>query len=156
MSDTLQLRPDATEALTAALQQRILVIDGAMGTMVQRHKLEEEHYRGTRFADWPTDVKGNNDLLVLTQPDIIRDIHLAYLEAGADIVETDTFNAQQVSLTDYGMQELAYEFADVLAWLATIANVAKVDLQQAVLDKYGKGCPGCGQMVCTCGTEEKP
>ena len=113
MSDTAQptqnLRPDATEALTAAMQQRILVIDGAMGTMVQRYKLEEEHYRGERFADWPSDVRGNNDLLVLTQPDVIRGIHTAYLDAGADIVETDTFNAQQVSLADYGMQELAYE-----------------------------------------------
>ncbi|QDP96765.1 methionine synthase [Microlunatus elymi] len=118
MLDNAELRPDATADLTAALQLRILVLDGAMGTMVQRHKLEEEHYRGDRFADWPRDVKGNNDLLVLTQPQIIRDIHTAYLEAGADIVETDTFNAQQVSLADYGMQELAYELNVAAARLA--------------------------------------
>ncbi|MEP6853564.1 MAG: methionine synthase, partial [bacterium] len=104
--------------MTALLQQRLLVIDGAMGTLVQRHQLEEEHYRGERFADWPSDVKGNNDLLVLTQPDIIRGIHSAYLDAGADIVETDTFNAQRVSLADYGMQELAYEMNVAAARLA--------------------------------------
>ncbi|WP_375481313.1 methionine synthase [uncultured Jatrophihabitans sp.] len=115
---TTALRPDATDELTSALQTRLLVIDGAMGTMVQRHKLEEEHYRGERFADWPSDVKGNNDLLVLTQPDIIRGIHTEYLEAGADIVETDTFNAQKISLADYGMQELAYEMNVAAARLA--------------------------------------
>ncbi|SDT45635.1 methionine synthase [Microlunatus soli] len=118
MSVAPNLRPDATAELTAALEQRILVIDGAMGTMVQRHKLEEEHYRGERFADWPSDIKGNNDVLVLTQPQIIRDIHDAFLQAGADIVETDTFNAQQISLTDYGMQELAYELNVAAARLA--------------------------------------
>ncbi|WP_375499086.1 methionine synthase [uncultured Jatrophihabitans sp.] len=115
---TAALRPDATDELTAALRERLLVIDGAMGTMVQRHKLEEHHYRGKRFADWPSDVQGNNDLLVLTQPDIIRGIHTEYLEAGADIVETDTFNAQKVSLADYGMQDLAYEMNVVAAQLA--------------------------------------
>jgi 5-methyltetrahydrofolate--homocysteine methyltransferase len=92
-----------------ALQQRILVIDGAMGTMIQRYKLGEADYRGDRFADWPSDLKGNNDLLCLTRPDIIRAIHLEYLEAGADIIETNTFNAQAVSMADYAMSELAYE-----------------------------------------------
>jgi len=91
------------------LKERILVIDGAMGTMIQRHKLTEADYRGTRFADWPSDLKGNNDLLCLTQPDIIKNIHLQYLEAGADIIETNTFNAQAVSMADYNMSELAYE-----------------------------------------------
>ncbi len=91
-------RPDATDDLRAALEQRLLVIDGAMGTMVQRYQLQEEQYRGERFADWPSDLRGNNDLLVLTNPDLIREIHRAYLDAGADIVETDTFNAQRVSL----------------------------------------------------------
>lgn len=91
------------------LNERILVIDGAMGTMIQRHKLTEADYRGERFKDWPSDLKGNNDLLCLTQPQIIRGIHLEYLEAGADIIETNTFNAQKVSLADYGMQSLAYE-----------------------------------------------
>ena len=79
-----------------ALQEHILVIDGAMGTMIQRYKLTEADYRGTRFADWPSDLKGNNDLLCITRPDIIEAIHLEYLEAGADIIETNTFNAQAV------------------------------------------------------------
>ncbi|MDH3561213.1 MAG: homocysteine S-methyltransferase family protein, partial [Gammaproteobacteria bacterium] len=91
------------------LKQRILFLDGAMGTMIQRHKLEEADYRGERFADWGSDLKGNNDLLVLTQPQIIRDIHRQYLEAGADIIETNTFNATRVAMADYGMEELAYE-----------------------------------------------
>jgi len=91
------------------LQQRILIIDGAMGTMIQRHKLTEADYRGERFKNWPSDLKGNNDLLCLTQPQIIKEIHKQYLEAGADIIETNTFNAQKISLADYHMQELAYE-----------------------------------------------
>ncbi|MGL4596802.1 MAG: homocysteine S-methyltransferase family protein, partial [Bacteroidia bacterium] len=91
------------------IKKRILVIDGAMGTMIQRHKLEEADYRGARFADWKHDLKGNNDLLVLTQPQIILDIHRAYLDAGADIIETNTFNAQVISLADYKMESLAYE-----------------------------------------------
>jgi 5-methyltetrahydrofolate--homocysteine methyltransferase len=77
------------------LNERILIIDGAMGTMIQRYKLEEADYRGDRFKDWPSDVKGNNDLLCLTQPDIIKSIHKEYLAAGADIIETNTFNAQR-------------------------------------------------------------
>nr|MBA2761142.1 homocysteine S-methyltransferase family protein [Segetibacter sp.] len=81
----------------------------AMGTMIQRYKLEEADYRGDRFKDWPSDIKGNNDLLSLTQPQIIKEIHMQYLEAGADIIETNTFNAQKVSLADYGMESLAYE-----------------------------------------------
>jgi len=91
------------------LEKRILIIDGAMGTMIQRYKLAEDDYRGERFKDWPSDLKGNNDLLSLTQPHIIKEIHKQYLEAGADIIETNTFNAQKVSLADYGMQALAYE-----------------------------------------------
>ena len=91
------------------LNHRILIIDGAMGTMIQRYKLSEEDYRGERFKDWPSDVKGNNDLLCLTQPNIILEIHKQYLEAGADIIETNTFNSQRVSLADYGMESLAYE-----------------------------------------------
>jgi 5-methyltetrahydrofolate--homocysteine methyltransferase len=91
------------------LEKRILIIDGAMGTMIQRYKLNEADYRGERFKDWPSDIKGNNDLLCLTQPQIIKEIHKQYLEAGADIIETNTFNAQKVSLADYGMQSLAYE-----------------------------------------------
>ncbi len=91
------------------LEQRILVIDGAMGTMIQRYKLEEKDYRGERFAAWHTDVKGNNDLLCLTQPQIIKAIHKEYLAAGADIIETNTFSSTSIAQADYDMQSLAYE-----------------------------------------------
>jgi len=91
------------------LEDRILVLDGAMGTMIQQYKLTEQDYRGERFRDWPSDLKGNNDLLCITQPRVIVDIHKAYLEAGSDIIETNTFNAQAVSLEDYGMSSLAEE-----------------------------------------------
>jgi 5-methyltetrahydrofolate--homocysteine methyltransferase len=97
------------KTISDTLKERILIIDGAMGTMIQRYKLEEADYRGERFKDWPSDLKGNNDLLCLTQPHIVKEIHKKYLEAGADIIETNTFNAQKVSLADYGMQSLAYE-----------------------------------------------
>jgi 5-methyltetrahydrofolate--homocysteine methyltransferase len=91
------------------LEKRILVIDGAMGTMIQRHKLEEADYRGERFKDWHTDVKGNNDLLCITQPGIIKGIHKQYLAAGADIIETNTFSSTVIAMADYDMQSLAYE-----------------------------------------------
>ena len=109
---------DVRKVIQDKLKDRILIIDGAMGTMIQRHKLEEKDYRGERFKDWPIDVKGNNDLLVLTQPDIIEGIHREYLDAGADIIETNTFNSQRVSLADYHMEELAYELNVVAARLA--------------------------------------
>ncbi|WP_028007261.1 methionine synthase [Solimonas flava] len=108
----------SAQKLLDALQRRILVLDGAMGTMIQTYKLGEADYRGARFADWPRDLKGNNDLLVLTQPDIIRAIHGEYLAAGADIIETNTFNAQKISLADYGMEPLAYEMNLAAARLA--------------------------------------
>ena len=92
-----------------ALANKILVIDGAMGTMIQRHKLTEADYRGERFKDWHSDVKGNNDLLCITQPDIIIGIHKLYLEAGADIIETNTFSSTVIAMADYDMQSLAYE-----------------------------------------------
>jgi len=95
--------------LRRELEHRILVLDGAMGTMIQRHKLTEKDYRGERFANWESLVKGNNDLLILTQPDIIRSIHAEYLDAGADIIETNTFNAQRISMGDYGMGEFVRE-----------------------------------------------
>ncbi len=95
--------------LELLLARRILVLDGAMGTMIQAYALGEADFRGDRFRDWPRDLRGNNDLLSLTQPDIIRAIHAAYLEAGADILETNTFNSTRISLADYGMEELAYE-----------------------------------------------
>jgi 5-methyltetrahydrofolate--homocysteine methyltransferase len=95
--------------IKSALESRILIIDGAMGTMIQRYKLEESDYRGERFRDWPSDVKGNNDLLSLTRPDIIGSIHREYLEAGADIIETNTFSSTAIAQADYNMQSLAYE-----------------------------------------------
>ncbi|MGB5395737.1 MAG: homocysteine S-methyltransferase family protein, partial [Gammaproteobacteria bacterium] len=108
----------------AALEQRILLLDGAMGTMIQRHKLGEAEYRGERFADWPSDLKGNNDLLTLTQPQIIRDIHTAYLQAGADIIETNTFNATRVAMADYAMESISYELNVAAAKLAREATDA--------------------------------
>lgn len=103
------IRPDCTDELAATLRRRIMVIDGAMGTAIQRDRPDEAGYRGERFKDWPSPVQGNNDLLNLTQPQIIEGIHREYLEAGADILETNTFNANAVSLSDYDMQELSYE-----------------------------------------------
>ncbi len=104
--------------LSNLLKERIVFIDGAMGTMIQKRKLTEEDFRGNRFKEWAKDLKGNNDLLNLTRPEVIRDIHLEYLRAGADIIETNTFNAQAVSLADYGMESLAYELAHAGAKVA--------------------------------------
>jgi len=120
----------AWASLEAAADQRILIIDGAMGTMIQKHKPTEEDYRGARFADWKSDIKGNNDLLVLTQPDMIRDIHEAYLEAGADIIATNTFNAQRISMADYHMEELSYEM-----------NVEAAKIARRAADKYNELTP---------------
>jgi 5-methyltetrahydrofolate--homocysteine methyltransferase len=117
-------------ALKSAADARILIIDGAMGTMIQRYKLDEDGYRGVRFKDWHRDVKGNNDLLVLTQPQIIGKIHEEYLEAGADILETNTFNAQRISMADYGMEDLSYEI-----------NVAAAKIARAAADKWTKKTP---------------
>jgi 5-methyltetrahydrofolate--homocysteine methyltransferase len=105
------------------LKQRILIIDGAMGTMIQRYKLSENDYRGERFKNWVSDLKGNNDLLCLTQPAIIREIHGKYLEAGADIIETNTFHAQRISRADYGMEDLAYEINLAAATIAREATL---------------------------------
>jgi 5-methyltetrahydrofolate--homocysteine methyltransferase len=118
------------EALKAAVARRILIIDGAMGTMIQRHKLTEAEYRGTRFAGHPKDVAGNNDLLCLTQPRIIKQIHEDYLAAGADIIETNTFNAQAISLADYGMEDLSREI-----------NVAAARLARQAADRWSKKAP---------------
>ena len=112
-------------SILAETQQRILVLDGAMGTMIQRHTLEEEHFRGDRFADWHTDLKGNNDLLSLTQPDIICDIHRAYLEAGADIIETNTFNSTTMSQADYQLEAISREI-----------NVASAKLARQAADEF--------------------
>ena len=104
MSATESLvRPDATAELTELLGKRILVIDGAMGTMIQGYSPGEAEYRGERFKDWPSDVKGNSDLLVLTQPEMIRSIHEEYFRAGADVVESNTFSATTIAQADFGM-----------------------------------------------------
>ncbi|MEZ9602377.1 methionine synthase [Vibrio sp. 10N.261.55.A10] len=106
------------QKIDALLKQRILLIDGGMGTMIQDYKLEEQDYRGERFADWHSDLKGNNDLLVLTQPQLIKDIHSQYLEAGADILETNTFNATTIAMADYDMESLSEEINFAAAKLA--------------------------------------
>ncbi|MGC0990694.1 methionine synthase [Pantoea agglomerans] len=106
------------DALKQQLAQRIMVLDGGMGTMIQSYKLEEEDYRGSRFADWPCDLKGNNDLLVLSKPAVIREIHDAYLAAGADILETNTFNATLIAMSDYQMERLSAEINFEAARLA--------------------------------------
>ena len=107
------------------LEKRILIIDGAMGTMIQRYKLAEADYRGERFKDWPSDVKGNNDLLNITQPQIITAIHKEYLEAGADIIETNTFSSTVIAMADYNMQSLAYEL-----------NVAAANCAKKAIEEY--------------------
>ncbi len=107
------------------LEKRILIIDGAMGTMIQRYQLAEADYRGERFKNWPVDLKGNNDLLCLTRPDIIKEIHMQYLEAGADIIETNTFNSQKISLADYQMESLAYEI-----------NLAAAKIARQAVDEF--------------------
>ncbi|MCB0851907.1 MAG: homocysteine S-methyltransferase family protein, partial [Bacteroidetes bacterium] len=106
---TKEINPVSTEQLKAILKDRILVLDGAMGTMIQRYKLEEEDFRGERFKDHPGQLKGNNDLLSITQPEIIKEIHRQYLEAGSDIIETNTFNATSITMADYQMEDMAYE-----------------------------------------------
>jgi 5-methyltetrahydrofolate--homocysteine methyltransferase len=123
--DTTGWQPDRSDELRALLAQRILILDGAMGTMVQRRKLAEADYRGERFAAHPKDLKGNNDLLCLTRPDVIGGIHEAYLEAGADILETNSFNGTRVSQGEYGLAELAYEL-----------NVAAAKLARGLADKH--------------------
>ena len=109
------------DKISQSLDSQILLLDGAMGTMIQGHDLQEKDYRGERFADWPSDLKGNNDLLTLTQPHIISGIHQQYLEAGANIIETNTFNSNAPSMSDYGMEELVYELNFEAAKIARAA-----------------------------------
>ena len=120
------------------LKERILIIDGAMGTMIQQYKLSEADYRGDRFKDWPSDLKGNNDLLSLTQPHIVKEIHKKYLEAGADIIETNTFNAQKISLADYGMQSLAYEMNLAAARIAKEAVAEFTDVSRLTIQNLSR------------------
>ena len=103
------MQPDRSNELAELLRQRILILDGAMGTMVQQHKLTEANFRGQRFVAHGKDLRGNNDLLLLTRPDVIGGIHEAYLAAGADILETNTFNSTRVSQADYGLEEIVFE-----------------------------------------------
>ncbi len=124
------------KSIKECLQNRILIIDGAMGTMIQRHSLTEADYRGERFKDWHSDVKGNNDLLSLTQPKIIEDIHRQYLEAGADIIETNTFSSTSIAQADYDMQALAYEL-----------NVASAKCARAAADAYTQKDPSKPRFV---------
>ena len=118
------------------LKERILIIDGAMGTMIQRHRLEEADYRGDRFKDWHKDVKGNNDLLSITQPEIIIGIHKQYLEAGADIIETNTFSSTTIAQADYDMQAFAYEL-----------NVASAKCARIAADEYTQKNPSKPRFV---------
>lgn len=106
------------EQLCAQLNERILVLDGGMGTMIQSYRLNEADFRGERFADWPCDLKGNNDLLVLSKPEVISAIHNAYFEAGADIIETNTFNSTTIAMADYQMESLSAEINFAAAKLA--------------------------------------
>ncbi len=124
------MRPDQTAILRALLERRILVLDGAMGTMIQNARFSEAQYRGARFADSATDLKGAHDLLVLTQPQSIGELHRAYLAAGADIIETNTFNANSPSLADYRLQSLVYE-----------VNVAAAQLARAAADEFSAATP---------------
>jgi 5-methyltetrahydrofolate--homocysteine methyltransferase len=123
---------NANHLLNQLLSERILFLDGAMGTMIQSYKLSEKDYRGERFADWRSDLKGNNDLLSLTQPQIIKDIHRAYLEAGADILETNTFNSTRIAMADYQMEHLAYE---INVASATLARQAANEFSELTPDK---------------------
>jgi len=129
-------REERVATLKREAKKRILILDGAMGTMIQRYKLDEAGYRGARFRDHPRDLKGNNDLLVLTQPHIISEIHNAYLEVGADIIETNTFNAQAISQSDYGLEAIAYEL-----------NVAAGKLARDTSDAWTKKTPNKPRFV---------
>jgi 5-methyltetrahydrofolate--homocysteine methyltransferase len=122
--------------LEALLQQRILLLDGAMGTMIQRARLAEEDFRGGRFREWERELRGNNDLLSLTQPRLVRDIHSQYLQAGADIIETNTFNSTSIALADYGMQGLAREF-----------NRAAAELAKDAVAEWARKTPGQPRFV---------
>ena len=145
MSWTRDTRISELDALTA---KRILMLDGAMGTMIQRHKIDEAAYRGARFADYHADVAGNNDLLSLTQPDIIRDIHTVFLEAGSDIVETNTFSATTIAQADYDMEGLAYELNVEGAKLARQACDA-VEAKDPSRPRYVAGAIGPTNRTCS-------
>src|SRR5689334_10856540 len=128
-------------SISDLLPERILILDGAMGTMIQQQKLDEAAFRGERFRDWKNDLKGHNDLLNITQPAIIEEIHRQYLEAGADVVETNTFNSQAISLADYGMDKLGYELSRAGAECARRA-VERVEAAQPTRRCFVAGAIG--------------
>lgn len=130
MSATANEATATKDRLEAACKERILIIDGAMGTMIQRHKLTEQDYRGTQYANWKKDVKGNNDLLSITKPEVIKEIHGAYLAAGADIIGTNTFNATTISMADYAMEDIAYDI-----------NVAATTIAKEAADEWSAKTP---------------
>jgi 5-methyltetrahydrofolate--homocysteine methyltransferase len=136
MDQTIAARPARLQALMGALKQRILVLDGAMGTMIQRHRLTEAQYRGERFKDFHKDLRGNNDLLSITRPDVIRAIHQEYLEAGADILETNTFNSTAISQADYGLESIVHEL-----------NYESARIARSVADGFSAKTPGKPRFV---------
>src|ERR1700687_3296038 len=136
MDQPIAPRPARLGALDRALKQRILVLDGAMGTMVQRYGLTEEQFRGERFKDHPKDLRGNNDLLTITRPQVIREIHSQYLDAGADILETNTFNSTAISQADYKLESIVEEL-----------NFAAAQLAREVADSYTARTPAKPRFV---------
>ncbi|HST02771.1 MAG TPA: homocysteine S-methyltransferase family protein, partial [Usitatibacter sp.] len=136
MDQPIATRPARLAALHDALKSRILVLDGAMGTMVQRYGLTEAEFRGERFKDFPRDLRGNNDLLSLTRPDVIREIHRQYLEAGADILETNTFNSTSISQADYKLEHVVAEM-----------NLASARIAREVADSVSAATPGRPRFV---------
>ena len=133
------------EQLCAQLNERILVLDGGMGTMIQSYRLNEADFRGERFADWPCDLKGNNDLLVLSKPEVISAIHNAYFEAGADIIETNTFNSTTIAMADYQMESLSAEI-----------NFAAAKLARACADEWTGPHAGETALRCRCSRPDQP
>lgn len=115
------MREDRIKLLEDIMQERIIIMDGAMGTELQNRKFTEEQFRGERFKDWPQQLQGNNDLLNLTQPDAVRDVHMDYFRAGSDIVETNTFSSTSIAQADYGLQDYAYELSEAGARIASEA-----------------------------------
>src|SRR6185436_19612357 len=136
MDQTISTRPTRIAALHDALKQRILVLDGAMGTMIQRYNLTEAQYRGERFRDFPRDLRGNNYLLTITRPEVIREIHAQYLDAGADILETNTFNSTAISQADYHLEDIVAEL-----------NLAAARLAREVADGFTARTPGRPRFV---------
>ena len=136
MDQPTSTRSARLATLFDALKQRILVLDGAMGTMVQRHELTEAQFRGERFRDFHKDLRGNNDLLSLTRPDVVREIHAQYLEAGADILETNTFNSTAISQADYGLEGIVAEM-----------NLASARIAREVADSFSARTPGKPRFV---------